>query len=118
MQKEKITEVLNTIKEYDRIIIFRHFRPDGDAVGSTKGLARILKLSFPNKDIRVVNNDYSEYLAFTGGEDSVPDEEFYKSALAIVVDTATASRVSDPLYKTCDKVIKIDHHIPVVFSCN
>ena len=40
-------EVLETIKKYDRIIIFRHFRPDGDAVGSTKGLQRILKLSVP-----------------------------------------------------------------------
>ena len=29
--------ILNKIKEYDRILLFRHFRPDGDAVGSTKG---------------------------------------------------------------------------------
>ena len=42
-------EVLEKIKQYDRIIIFRHFRPDGDATGSTKGLQRILQLSFPEK---------------------------------------------------------------------
>ena len=113
MQIEKIREILEAIKSYDRIIIFRHFRPDGDAVGSTKGLAGILRLSFPEKDVRVVNNDYSSYLSFTGGEDSAPDEEFYKSALGIVIDTATAARISNPAYALCDKIIKIDHHIPV-----
>ena len=30
--------ILQKIKEYHRIIIMRHFRPDGDAIGSTKGL--------------------------------------------------------------------------------
>ena len=113
MQIEKIKEILETVKAYDRIVIFRHFRPDGDAVGSTKGLAGILRLSYPEKDIRVVNNDYSSYLAFTGEEDSAPDEEYYKSALGIVIDTATAKRISNPAYALCDKVIKIDHHIPV-----
>ena len=40
--KENMLTILNKIKEYDKIIIFRHFRPDGDAVGSTKVLQRIL----------------------------------------------------------------------------
>ena len=48
-------DVLETIKKYDKIIIFRHFRPDGDAVGSTKGLKRILQLSFPEKEVVLQN---------------------------------------------------------------
>ena len=69
-------EVLKTIKEYDRIIIFRHFRPDGDAMGSTKGLAAILKLTYPEKKIYLINNDMSDYLSFLGGEDEpIADEE-------------------------------------------
>ena len=40
-------EILNKIKEYDSIVIGRHFRPDGDAVGSTMGLSRIISLTFP-----------------------------------------------------------------------
>ena len=36
--------VFDKIKQYDRIIITRHMRPDGDAIGSTKGLARMLRL--------------------------------------------------------------------------
>lgn len=112
MQTEKIKEVLSAIKEYDKIAIFRHFRPDGDAVGSTKGLAAILRLSYPEKDIRVLNEDYSDYLAFTGEEDSA-DDSFLSGALGIAVDTATAKRLSTKRYALCDKLIKIDHHIPV-----
>ena len=71
MNYEVAREVLNKIKEYDRIIIFRHFRPDGDAIGSTKGLRRILQLSFPEKEIVLQNCDFSDYLAFLGGEDGL-----------------------------------------------
>ena len=48
---EIMVKILDKIKEYDKIIIFRHFRPDGDAIGSTKGLARILRLTYPEKKI-------------------------------------------------------------------
>ena len=47
MSKELMSAVLEKIKEYDRIYIFRHIRPDGDCVGSSKGLCEILRLSFP-----------------------------------------------------------------------
>ena len=105
--------VLDTIKEYDRIIIFRHFRPDGDAVGSTKGLARILQLSFPEKEIVLQNCDFSDYMSFLGEEDALRDDAFYADALGIVVDTATQKRISNQRFSLCKKLIKIDHHIPV-----
>lgn len=106
-------EVLDTIKKYEKIIIFRHFRPDGDSVGSTKGLQRILKLSFPEKNIVLQNCDFSDYLAFLGGEEELFDDDFYKDALGIVVDTATSARISNQKFSLCEKLIKIDHHIPV-----
>ena len=105
--------VLDTIKEYNKIIIFRHFRPDGDAVGSTKGLQRILQLSFPNKQIVLQNCDFSDYLSFLGGEEPLYDDEFYKDALGIVIDTATKARISNQRFSLCEKLIKIDHHIPI-----
>ena len=37
--KEEMKVILDKIKEYERILVFRHFRPDGDAVGSSMGLA-------------------------------------------------------------------------------
>jgi len=106
-------EVLDTIKKYERIIIFRHLRPDGDCVGSTKGLARILQLTFPDKEIILQNCDFSDYLAFLGDEPSIEDDDFYSDALGIVVDTATTNRISNQKYKLCKFLIKIDHHIPV-----
>jgi phosphoesterase RecJ-like protein len=106
-------EVLNTIKKYDKIIIFRHFRPDGDCVGSTKGLQRILSLTFPEKEIILQNCDFSDYLAFLGGEPEIKDDDYYTDALGIVVDTATTNRISNQKYKLCNFLIKIDHHIPV-----
>jgi phosphoesterase RecJ-like protein len=38
MNKNVMTQILDKIKEYDRIMIFRHVRNDGDCVGASKGL--------------------------------------------------------------------------------
>ena len=111
MYNETMQKVLQKIKEYDRVIITRHFRPDGDAVGSTKGLHRILTLSFPEKEILLLNEDYSDYLSFLGGESEPICDEKYADALGIVLDTATIDRVSNKKITLCKELIKIDHHI-------
>ena len=113
MITEQMKSILEAIKEYKNIAIFRHKRPDGDAVGSTKGLCEILRLTYPEKDVRLLNCDYAEYVGFLGGEDSEADDEFYKNALGIVIDTGTSDRISNPQYKLCPKLVKIDHHINV-----
>ena len=99
MNRENMEMILQKIKEYDRIILFRHFRPDGDAIGSTKGMQAILRATYPEKEIYVVNNDRSAYLAFLGGEDEALPDELYADALALVLDTATEDRISNPKYK-------------------
>ncbi len=111
MNKKTMQKILQKIKEYDRIIITRHFRPDGDAVGSTKGLAAILRLSFPEKEILLLNEDQSEYLSFLGGESEPIPEEMYADALGIVLDTGTIDRVSNKKITLCKELVKIDHHI-------
>lgn len=105
--------ILEKIREYKSIIISRHVRPDGDAVGSTLGLARILRLTFPEKQVFVVNGDYAEYTAFLGNEDAQPDAACYAGSLAIVIDTATPDRISNKSWQSAREVIKIDHHIDV-----
>lgn len=105
--------ILDKIKEYDKILLFRHFRPDGDAIGSTKGLQAIIKLNFPEKTVLLQNKDFSDYLAFLGAEDELLPEEEYKDALGIVIDTGTAKRASNQNFTLCKEVIKIDHHIPL-----
>ena len=113
MNREVKEQILQKIKEYDRIMIFRHIRNDGDCVGATKGLKRILQLSFPEKEIYLIDEDTAEYLAFMGPEDGPVPEEMYYDALGIVVDTASEARISNKKYKLCKELIKIDHHIPL-----
>lgn len=110
---ENMKVILEKIKEYDKIFIFRHFRPDGDAIGSTKGLATLLKNTYPEKKIYLQNADFSQYLAFLGGEDELLPDEEYADALGIVLDTGTQKRISNQKYSLCKELIKIDHHIPV-----
>ena len=110
---ETMQSILNKIKEYQKIMIFRHFRPDGDAVGSTKGLQAILKVTYPEKEVYLQNADFSDYLAFLGEEDPLLPDEEYKDALGIVLDTATTERISNQKYSLCKELIKIDHHLPI-----
>ena len=107
-------QILNKIKEYDRIMLFRHIRNDGDCVGATKGFKRILQLSFPEKEILLIDQDTAQYLEFMGPEDAPVADELYTDALGIVIDTATENRISNKKYTLCKELIKIDHHIPLV----
>ena len=111
MNLEIMEKILQKIKEYNRILIFRHFRPDGDAVGSTKGLQEILRLTYPEKEIYLANNDFAQYLEFMGPEDEPIPLEWYADALGIVLDTGTTARISNQNFNLCKEIIKIDHHI-------
>ena len=113
MNYEVKQAILQKIKEYSTIFLFRHIRNDGDCVGATKGLQAILRASFPEKNIYLIDNDLSQFLAFLGPEDEDVADEVYANALGIVLDTATASRISNQKYTLCKEIIKIDHHIPV-----
>ncbi|MBR4426712.1 MAG: bifunctional oligoribonuclease/PAP phosphatase NrnA [Spirochaetales bacterium] len=105
--------ILEKIREYDKIVIARHERPDGDAIGSSHGLAEILRLSFPNKQILVANQDSSEYLSFLETTETDPNEVDYSDALAIVTDTANIERCANKRITEARELIKIDHHIDV-----
>ena len=110
MELSQKQALLEKIKAFDRIVIMRHQRPDGDAVGSTLGLRAILRASFPEKDVRVINSDRSARVAFLGEEDGEVDPSFYESALGIVVDTANRERIANPCYQICRELVKLDHH--------
>ncbi len=112
-QIQKMTQILEKIEQYDKIVIGRHLRPDGDAIGSTKGLHGMLKLTYPQKDIRLLNSDKSDYLAFLGGEDEPVPDEWYSDALMIVIDTATQDRISNKKFALAKEIVKIDHHIDI-----
>ena len=107
-------KIVDKIEEYNKIIILRHKRPDGDCLGSSLGLREILRNSYPEKIIKSYGLDSVEYLKFLGSEDNDEDAlnpEYYKDALVIVVDTANLNRISNELYENAKEIIKIDHHI-------
>ena len=106
-------QILDKIKSYQRIFLFRHVRNDGDCVGATKGLKEILKASYPEKEIYLIDEDTAAYLEFMGPEDAPVGKELYEDALGIVLDTASEARISNKNYKRCKELIKIDHHIPL-----
>ena len=113
MNKEIMENILRKIEEYNRIFIFRHIRNDGDCVGASKGLKAIIQLTWPEKEVYLIDKDTSAYLAFLGPEDEPVEEALYADALGIVVDTASESRISNKNYKLCKELVKIDHHIPL-----
>ena len=90
--------ILHKIKEYPTIFLFRHVRNDGDCVGATKGLKRILQLTWPEKEVYLIDRDTAKYLDFMGPEDEEVADEIYESALGIVLDTASEARISNKKY--------------------
>lgn len=103
-------EALKLIKKYDRIIIHRHKYPDGDALGSQTGLAALLKDNYKNKEIYVVGDEATRLPFMDGKMDEIPDE-YYKDALAIILDCGSARLICDERYKTAAKTLRIDHHV-------
>lgn len=102
-------QILEKIKEYNRIIIHRHIRPDGDCMASQNGLKETILYNFSEKEVYAVGDSIPEYTQKYGTIDLV-STELYKGALVIVVDTATSNRICDERYQLADYIIKIDHH--------
>ena len=104
-------KILNEINCFDTIILHRHNRPDGDAMGSQIGLKHILKENYPEKNIYVVG-DASGFFSFM--EDSLMDEisdSTYEGALAIILDCGGVNLISDNRYTLAARTCRIDHHI-------
>ena len=113
MNYEVKQAILQKIKEYDRIFLFRHVRNDGDCVGATKGMKAILQATWPEKQVYLIDEETAAYLEFMGPEDAPVEDSLYKTALGIVLDTASENRISNKKYTLCKELIKIDHHIPL-----
>ncbi len=110
MNEEIKRAITEKIRSADRVILCRHVRPDGDAVGSSLGFRRALRLSFPEKEIYSIGTDASDYVGFLGSDDPALPEEAYENALVILLDTATPDRAANPFAFTAKNIVKIDHH--------
>lgn len=113
MYKQAAQELLNQINQFDDIIIHRHKRPDLDCLGSQMALKAFLQHNWPDKRVYSVGHDGFREFDYIGTIDDVNDE-IYKKALVVVVDTANKARVEDERYVSGKVIIKLDHHIPSV----
>ena len=104
-------EIYNKIKEYDTIIIHRHNKPDGDALGSQIGLKEAILATFPNKVVKITG-DMTERYSFMGKMDEISDE-LYKDALVFVLDSGQTHLISDTRFNCGKFMIKMDHHLAV-----
>ena len=104
-------KILEAIREYDRIIIHRHGRPDGDAMGSQVGMKHVILENFPEKQVYMVG-DKPGFFGFMEGAqmDEIPDS-CYEGALAIILDCGSSTLISDSRYTLAAKTVRMDHHI-------
>ena len=103
--------IISLIEQYDTIIIHRHSKPDGDALGSQIGLKKLIDTNFPHKKVLCVGDGAGRYAFMQkGAQDTVTDED-YKDALAIILDTSARALISDERYTLAAATARIDHHI-------
>jgi phosphoesterase RecJ-like protein len=108
---EKYVQMHEKIKAFKKIIITPHARPDGDCLGSALGLKNIIQTTYSEKEV-YVSGESTGYLDFLGPLDTLEDEEF-KGALVIAIDTANKDRIAEKRFDQGDYLIKVDHHILV-----
>ncbi len=105
------SDALEEIKKYETIILHRHTKPDGDALGSQIGLKHIILANFPGKKVYMVGDSNSRFSFMKGSEmDTVPDS-LYEEALAICLDCSTFDLISDARYRAAKHTLSFDHHI-------
>lgn len=102
-------KLLDKIKQFDKITIYRHVRPDGDCMFSALAFYSFLKDNFKNKSIKLLGYEKFDLIS----KNDTASDKFIMNSLAIVLDTATTARVDDFRCMAAKYVVKIDHH-PVV----
>ena len=104
--------IRKAIEQYDRIVIYRHIRPDFDAMGSQMGLYHFLKENFPKKEIHYVGDNHVSFTPRLFPETERLSEEWHKGGdfLAIVLDVGDKDRIADPRFENANCIVKFDHH--------
>jgi len=110
--KKEYAAIRRAIERYENIVVFRHLKPDYDALGTQLGVYQFLKDNFPEKEIHVVGDNHVTFTPRLFPEMENLSEEWFKTHkfLAIIVDVGDAERVADPRFKHATYKIKIDHH--------
>jgi phosphoesterase RecJ-like protein len=115
-----ISKIEKSIKEYKKIALFFHEKPDVDCLASCFAFMKFIKNKFPQKHVVIIgvkdflgeNSDFYANSLFenTSIKNIVNDDDFLKDSLGIILDTANSSRIYNQKYDACARIIVIDHH--------
>lgn len=112
VKNNSFDEIREAIKSAEKILISAHTSPDGDAVGSSCGLAKSLRLL--GKDVWVILEEMPEkYLNVpVDGLFKLPDFGDLECDLFIALDCADKKRLGlcESYFDEAEKTICIDHH--------
>lgn len=104
-------KIVKLIEAHDRIIIHRHQKPDGDALGSQLGLLGIIRDSYPEKQVFAVGDMTPRYAFMAEQPMDEIDDAAYEGALAIILDTSAKELISDERYTLAAATARLDHHL-------
>jgi len=109
------TELCQVINSHKNFVVISHFRPDGDAIGSTLALG--LTLRALGKQVQLWNEDPcpSRYTFLQGSEllQAIPPALPQEVDCFICVDTGDLKRIGDAAmarFKEAPYTVNIDHH--------
>ncbi len=112
-------EIINSIQDFiltgDSFLLSTHQKPDGDALGSSLALARILE-GLDKKCSILLDDSVSSFYRFLPGVEKI--EEFTSAAeidpttRVIVPDAGNLERIGDvsSIFTPKNKILNIDHH--------
>ncbi|MCQ2359552.1 MAG: bifunctional oligoribonuclease/PAP phosphatase NrnA [Phascolarctobacterium sp.] len=115
MSKElSLKEVGKMLMEAQSLVLCFHVSPDGDALGSSVGLARFLKQQGKNVKVFVddVVNDFYKFLPDVAIIQRPVLDEIHEADLLVVLDASSRDRIG--IVGDCVKakaILNIDHHI-------
>lgn len=107
----ELDNIIEVIERAQKIGIFTHISPDGDAIGSSLGL--YLGLKQLKKDVEVIADECSRCFHFLPNRGDIQKEGTGNYDLVITLDCATKARLYDPCewFDQSNFTICIDHHI-------
>lgn len=111
--KETIQNIVEAIRQSRTVLVVSHEGPDGDAVGSSLGLAAFLRAAGKQATVHLAD-PVPELYRFLPGVDQVvatiPDQDY---DLAFVLDVGEFRRAGKQFgsFKRIGRTINLDHHL-------
>lgn len=114
----ELDNIIEVINKSEKIGVFTHVSPDGDAIGSS--MALYLGLKQLKKDVEIITDKYSRCFKFLPNIDEIKLNGADKYDLAIALDCATLGRLYDPKgsFLNSHNTISIDHHSSNTYFAN